>query len=134
MRPGGQVTVRASVGRGRGGGPRFFAASKASGVSAYHRYPVLPFLSANRGRKEPLDRENPAVPHLKTEEPPRTALASGSSRLSTFRSIGRTPRTRFFNSFLACRSASKIGLAASRRCGSGRADGARRRAPSRPPG
>src|SRR5512143_1813890 len=30
---------------------------------------VLPFLSANRGRKEPLDRENPAVPHLKTEEP-----------------------------------------------------------------
>src|SRR5512135_1914257 len=27
---------------------------------------VLPFLSANRGRKEPLDRENPAVPHLKT--------------------------------------------------------------------
>src|SRR5512142_2127856 len=31
--------------------------------------PVLPFLSANRGRKEPLDRENPAVPHLKTEEP-----------------------------------------------------------------
>src|SRR5512135_2220569 len=32
---------------------------------------VLPFLSANRGRKEPLDRENPAVPHLKTEEPRR---------------------------------------------------------------
>src|SRR5512135_1304681 len=31
--------------------------------------PALPFLSANRGRKEPWDRENPAVPHLKTEEP-----------------------------------------------------------------
>ena len=31
------------------------------------------------------------------------------------RSIGRMPRTRFFNSFLAWRSASEIGLAASRR-------------------
>src|SRR5688500_11876635 len=37
---------------------------------------------------------------------PCTTRASSSVRSSTSRSIGRTPRTVFFNSFLACRSAS----------------------------
>src|SRR3954454_17370034 len=46
---------------------------------------------------------------------PCTTRAASSIRPSTVRSIGRTPRTIFFNSFLACRSASKIGRAASRR-------------------
>ena len=49
------------------------------------------------------------------EQYPRTTSASGSVRPSTGRSIPRTPRTFFFNSFLACRSASQIGRAASRR-------------------
>ena len=30
---------------------------------------TLPLLSANVGRKEPLDFENPGVSHLKAEEP-----------------------------------------------------------------
>src|SRR5512135_575343 len=44
---------------------------------------VLPFLSANRGRKEPLDRENPAVPHLKTEEPLKVHPKQEPGRFST---------------------------------------------------
>ncbi len=45
----------------------------------------------------------------------RIASASSSVRPSSARSMGRAPRTCFFSSFLACRSASAIGLAASRK-------------------
>jgi len=41
-------------------------------VGARQRGPdflALPLLSANVGRKEPLDLENPGVSHLKAEEP-----------------------------------------------------------------
>jgi hypothetical protein len=51
---------------------------------------------------------------LTARQYPRIASASSSVRPSSARSSGRTPRTCFFNSFLACRSASAIGLAASR--------------------
>src|SRR5512135_1282179 len=50
-------------------GPGTPTSPSAAGSVSRRNVSVLPFLSANRGRKEPLDRENPAVPHLKTEEP-----------------------------------------------------------------
>lgn len=40
------------------------------------------------------------------EQYPRTTSAAAPAYPSTRRSIRRTPRTFFFNSFLACRSAS----------------------------
>src|SRR5260221_7741039 len=52
---------------------------------------------------------------LTARQYPRTASASSSIRPSKARSSGRTPRTCFLSVFLACRSASAIGLAASRR-------------------
>jgi len=46
---------------------------------------------------------------------PPTTSASGSLRLASWRSRGRTPRTRFCRSFLAWRSAASMGFAAARR-------------------
>ena len=74
--------------------------------------PIVQLQPGGRQRRQPIVGQGGAH---RGEVAPYDLRCRVVSSFSAAHSIGRMPRTRFFNSFLAWRSASEIGLAASRR-------------------